>query len=1787
MERLEEMLLLSYTVTNTNDSGPGSLRFEINSANAAGVAATIDFQIPGSGPITIAVGSTSAVALPTIQVPLTIDGWSEGTFQGDSNPTAHPWIVLDGFLLTGAQGLDVANGPGSVIQGLSVVNFHYDPATLSGGNGIIVEGPSTGVLIQGDNIGVGADGTTAAGNDVSGIALFSTDATVGGTTAAAGDVISGNGDGPLGQGAGVFVSSTPFIGPTATGNIIEGDKIGTDVTGATAIANNYGVVLAGAVGATVGGAGAAAANLISGNVNAGVYLTSNGFGIVPSEPTSGNLVAGNTIGTDTTGTKALGNGLDGVMVDGGAAGNAIDGGNLIAGNGQNGVELNGATTSGNLVAGNLIGTDTTGTKAIPNATWGVLVPDAPGNTVGGTTAAARNVISGNSQGGVAVYGPDANGNLVEGNFIGTDVTGTLPLGNAFSGVYVGDGSGFGPTFPGSPSNVTVGGSVAGAGNIIAANQNWGVWVNGGAGDLVQGDFIGTDPAGDTGLGNQFSAVFLGGGSTGSTVDTCTLSASVAGDGLTIAGSSGNSITNDTIGRTPASAVYNGYSGVSIYTDGTFGPSVANTLSGDVIIGNLFDGVSINGAGTSGNVVEGDLIGTDSAGDSFIGNGFDGVFISGGADANTVSNSTISGNLGDGVGISGSSNNTLTGDVIGLTPAGNVALGNSNAGIDIFTDGNGVGSTSNMVLASVVAANGVNGYAGVIINGVGTSGNVVQGSLVGTDAAGDAGLGNQSTGVAIFGGATANTIGGATTVVAGTIGTAAVTPGDTISGNTNSGVSIFDVGTTGNVVQGDLIGLDPTGALALANTGDGVLISGGASSNTVEGGAIGGNGFYGVQVTGQGTDQNLVENALIGTNAAGTGAVGNTFSGVLIDSGAASNRVQSSTISGNGGDGVSIVGAGNNSVTASTIGLAADNSTALGNADSGVSIFTDGSNVGATGNLLSDDIIAANGSQVFTGVSISGPGTSGNVVENSTIGTDAADDAGLGNTGGGLSIFGGATGNSVESNRISGNTGAGVAISGVGTTGNVLTGNFIGTTAAGNGPLPNTGDGIAIFAGATGNTIGGTGPGDMNLISGNGFSGVTPSGAGTSGNLIEGNFIGTDVTGKLAVPNTFDGIGVFGGTGSNTIRGNLVSGNNLTGISISDAGSDGYLIINNTVGTNFLGTAALPNGEGIAVVNGASDETIQGNLASGNSEAGIILEDGSGDLIVGNTVGTDVTGTKALGNAFQGIFLGDVSNSTIGGTTAAARNLVSGNTINGIAVVGGGSTSVLIQGNYVGTDVTGTAAIPNGADGIQVGSGSGFVPPFAGSASGVTIQGNLVSGNTLNGIGIDGVGASSIVVAGNRVGTDVTGTKALGNTLDGILVSDGASGDTIGGTSPTAANVISGNLLYGIHLRNAGTSGNLVEGNLIGADASGTKPLGNGNQGVLIDTGAIDNTIGGTTTSDANVIAANALEGVRISDLGTTGNVVEGNFIGTDPTGTIHLGNTGDGVAVVNSASNDTVGGTASGAGNVIAFNGGNGVTIGSSKTDAVVGDSVLTNDIFSNTKIGIDLADDGVTLNDSAGHAGPNLFQDLPVLTRVDSGASTGTFIQGTVAGAPNTTLRVEFFINTAADPTGYGQGQSYVGFALVPIGMNGVGTILYHIATALPVGQFLTATATDPDGNTSEFSKAIPVTPAPAPSYALSVTGYRYNRSTHQFLQFVTITNTGPDPILGPISFVLDNLTTGVTLANATGTTTTGSPYIDFNLSGNELLPNQGATVLLQFNDPTNVQIRYDSRLILGPGPR
>ena len=441
---------------------------------------------------------------------------------------------------------------------------------------------------------------------------------------------------------------------------------------------------------------------------------------------------------------------------------------------------------------------------------------------------------------------------------------------------------------------------------------------------------------------------------------------------------------------------------------------------------------------------------------------------------------------------------------------------------------------------------------------------------------------------------------------------------------------------------------------------------------------------------------------------------------------------------------------------------------------------------------------AAGNCLIRGLAINNFGTSGktglmygividtgpsNTIQACHVGIDAAGLVQRRNYSGGILVSnssGNIIGGSVADARnvITGNIGAGVRITGISSSNNVVAGNHIGLGYSGTSAIGNGTDGVLIEAGASHNLVGGTEPDPRNVIAGN-FSSQITIRSGASGNLVLGNFVGVaaDGTALAAAPASANGI-VIRDAPNNFVgdsewdKGNLISGNNV-GVLISGADSIGNRVSSNFIGTDHSGYRVIPNHTGIFVnatsigATGPSGNLIGGtepyggNLVSGNIGDGISLSDSSGNRIQGNYVGTALDGRTPLSNgraASQnaGIRIAAIfapaSGNLVGGTTDGSPNLISGNQLYGVLLVGIGATGNRIQRNAIGVDRTGTNALPNAGDGILVLGSAGNLIGGTNTPAGNIIAGNGSAGIELAGVfGGFGFAASNNVVAGNFIG----------------------------------------------------------------------------------------------------------------------------------------------------------------------------------------------------------------------------------------------------------------------------------------------------------------------------------------------------------------------------------------------------------------------------------------------------
>jgi len=753
--------------------------------------------------------------------------------------------------------------------------------------------------------------------------------------------------------------------------------------------------------------------------------------------------------------------------------------------------------------------------------------------------------------------------------------------------------------------------------------------------------------------------------------------------------------------------------------------------------------------------------------------------------------------------------------------------------------------------------------------------------------------------------------------------------------------------------------------------------------------------------------------------------------------------------------------------------------------------------GASAGATSDGLRLTAGNSTIRGLVINRFGGAGihvqlpggtNFIQGNFIGTDLTGALSQGNgssaQSGGVWIDG-SSGNWIggpyptNRNLISGNSGSGVYL--LNCAGNTVQGNLIGTPVSGTAALGNGNNGISLYN-APRNQVGGTATGARNVISGNTGSGVYLNGSGTTGNLVQGNYIGTDTNGSLAIPNAGDGLTINGGS-ANTIggasagAGNLLSGNSQGGVSLIGAGATGNLVQGNYIGTDASGRLALGNLFSGVTLFGGNNNLVGGttsaarNVISANKLSGAYITTNSiGNLVQGNYIGVDVTGANALGNGVNGISIASASSNIIGGATVGARNIISGNTNHGIEIFNAQATGNLIQGNYVGPGVTGQSALGKQLCGMHIQSPANTI---GGVQSGA---GNLISGNGQDGIFLDGASAANNFVQGNFIGTAAGGTSRLGNGRAGVGIS-GAPGNTIGGSVSGAGNLISGNgntnTQGGMYLIGLGATGNLIQGNKIGSDFTGTLALGNAHEGIYLES-APSNIIGGIIPGAGNLISANNTWGLLLTN--ASWNVIQGNLVGTKIDGVSGLGNVYHALECTN-ASNNTIGGTNPGAGNRIGFS--QTVYAGVRIRGGSTSDAVLGNAIFSNGGLGIDLGTYGFNANipcDSS--SGDNMLQNYPVLSQAVTGNGTG--IRGTLNSRPNATFLLQFFANPACNAHGYGDGQFYLGQTTVVTSNNCNVSFVANLPASTAVGYVVTATATDSANNTSEFSACVPITSVP-----------------------------------------------------------------------------------------------------------
>jgi hypothetical protein len=697
--------------------------------------------------------------------------------------------------------------------------------------------------------------------------------------------------------------------------------------------------------------------------------------------------------------------------------------------------------------------------------------------------------------------------------------------------------------------------------------------------------------------------------------------------------------------------------------------------------------------------------------------------------------------------------------------------------------------------------------------------------------------------------------------------------------------------------------------------------------------------------------------------------------------------------------------------------------------------------------------------------------------------------------------------------------------------------------------------------------------------------------GKGGNHIRGNLIGTDSSGMKTTDTKGnstgnEGFGVFiNGSPDNTVGGvadttalsprNILSGNRA-GIEISGIAAKGNKVFGNYIGTDKAGTGELSNNDGI-VIDNAPDNRIGGaldasktiidasrNLISGNRTDGIEITgaDAKGNRIEGNRIGTKADGKAELPNRNGVAIREGAQRNTVGGTASGARNLISGNRNDGVLITGANTNFNYVQGNFLGTDVDGKGAVANrrgvdirgGASFNQVGGAmakkAGQLVPGSGAA-------NVISGNTFVGVRISaGTGNG---VQGNLIGLQVDGATKQANG-EGVNLTSTVQ-TTVGGQSPEFRNTISGNAGTGLTISgtaDAASTLNEVYGNYIGTDFSGTKAVANDLFGLSIEDssvnkiGALDKA-GNVVAGARNVISGNKASGVNITGAESILNVLAGDIIGRSQldskNNTVALGNTSTGIHIGLGAVRNTV-------------------------VKSLVASNDLTgiwdeNPSFSNTFSQNSITDNNGKGKDPKAPGGIDVDQlgltidPVPILKVSAIDRNSNITITGSLKGsAKNATVTIQFFVNTAKDTSGYGQGKVFVGDLTVQTDANGntrqdftkVISIkqkdLFGNAVTIATGNWITATATTPkpkDGSaygTTEFSKAVDVPKQvgllvpTTTTVVASMVNPTYGQ-TQTFTATVTDNVPGAGVPTGLVSFFDDGALLGAGTLDSTGVAT------------------------------------------------
>jgi len=1009
---------------------------------------------------------------------------------------------------------------------------------------------------------------------------------------------------------------------------------------------------------------------------------------------------------------------------------------------------------------------------------------------------------------------------------------------------------------------------------------------------------------------------------------------------------------------------------------------------NIISANLTYGILITGSTSTGNIIKGNYIGINAAGTGFIPSSSQdyGIYL-----ATSVNNNVIGGDrtAGEGNVISGNTNSGIAAestDANGNMIRGNI-IGPQKDGSTIIVGGAGaqwrgiliINSPNNTIGGSSVYRNiiSANLSYGIYITGIISTGNTIKSNYIGIDSAGTGFIASSSQDYGIYLTSSANndTIGGDRTAGEGNV----------ISGNTNSGIYTESAHANGNIIRGNIIGPQKNG-LTIIVGGAGAQSRGiyilNSPNNTIGGSSIyrniiSANLTYGVYITGISSTGNAIKGNYIGINAAGTGFItlGSQDYGIYLTADANNDTIggdrtagEGNVISGNTLYGIYInsTHANGNRVRGNIIGPQKDGSTIIigggGAQDYGIYISSSPNNT-IGGSSVYRNIISAN---LDYGIYITGVSSTGNAIKSNYIGIDSAGTNFITSSSQdyGVYLTGSANNNTIggdrtagEGNVISGNTLAGIQTISADINGNMIRGNIIGPQKNGSTIIVGGGGAAQLYGiyinSSPNNTIGGSSI-YRNIISANLLYGVYITGATSTGNTIKGNYIGIDSAGTdfITVSDQDYGIFLTASANNNVIggdrtagEGNVISGNILYGIYTNSTHINGNIVRGNIIGPQKDGSTIVA-AAGVQIygifINSSPNNTIGGssayrNIISANLDVGVVITGitSTGNTIKGNYIGIDSAGTDFITSSSQdyGIWLTtSANNNVIGGDrTAGEGNVISGNTVYGIYTNSTHANGNMIRGNIIGPQRDGSTnvAFNEQTRGIYIFNSPNNI--IGGSSAAYR---NIISANLLHGVSIIGIfgPATGNVIKGNYIGIDSAGTGFIASSSQdyGIFLTGSANSNIIGGDRTAGeGNVISGNTNTGIFTESTHANGNMIRGNIIGPQKDGSTIIAIADTqtyGIYIDNSP-NNIIGGSSIY-RNIISANLTYGIRISGSSSTGNTMQGNYIGSATDLTKITSAAQDiGVYILSSANSNTIGGWAAGEGNIIAFNTTDGISI--------------------------------------------------------------------------------------------------------------------------------------------------------------------------------------------------------------------------------------------------------------------